>query len=105
MSQVSLSFLAYDKNEDGAFHKCKIALKIQNTLAHKKDTFQVNVNTDASDQLWSKIVTQTPVDNMLLPHIDQHHEPLAFLLGHLSGSQLACSTIEKEAYAIMAVTT
>ena len=50
------------------------------------------------------MITQVPYTELSKPHVDQRHEPLAFLSGHFTGSQLGWSTLEKEAFAVMATT-
>lgn len=37
-----------------------------------------------------------------MPHVEQAHQPLAFLSGRSTKTQLCWSTIEKEAYTVMA---
>ena len=49
------------------------------------------------------MITQVPYTDLAKPHVDQRHEPLAFLSGHFTGSQLGWSTLEK-ALAVMATT-
>lgn len=60
------------------------------------------VYTDATNLLWSSIVTQVPFLDLCKDHFDQRHQPLCLLYSHFSDPQLGWSTLEKEPYAIMA---
>lgn len=62
------------------------------------------VHTDSSDLLLFGIVTQLPLQDLSRPHGNQLQHPLAFPSGKFTGPQLGCSTLDKEAYAIMATT-
>lgn len=48
------------------------------------------------------MITQVPYEALGERHINQPHQPLAFLAGHFSGPQLGWSTLEKVAFEIMA---
>ena len=47
-------------------------------------------------------MSHIPYCDIHVPHSDQAHEPLSFLSGHFNATQSRWSTVEKEAYAIMA---
>ena len=81
---------------------CKHALAEQVTLSHRDDGKRLCVYTDASDSVWSGIVTQVPYEELKNAHEKQRHEPLAFLSGRFNSVQFGWSILEKEAYAILA---
>lgn len=47
-------------------------------------------------------MTQVPRLDLALAHVDQRYEPLGYLSGRFNATQLGWSTLEKEAYAVMA---
>lgn len=102
VTRVQLRNIGWGKAEDDAFENCKQALEHQTTLAHRNDSCRLCVYTDACDLVWSGIVTQVPPSDISKTHDDQRHQPLAFLSGRFTGPQLGWSTLEKEAFAIMA---
>lgn len=59
------------------------------------------VYSEACDTVWSGVVTQVLYKGLLRSHTDQPPDPLAFVSGHFSSSQLGWSTLEKEAFAVM----
>lgn len=94
--------LGWTPSHTAAFERCKKAIAERTTLAHRNEEKRLCIYTDASDSYWSGIVTQVPREHMSLPHVDQTHEPLAFYSGRLSTTEMGWSTVEKEAYAVMA---
>lgn len=48
------------------------------------------------------MVTQIPRDQTTLPHAEQHQDPLDFHSGRFSRTQMGWSTLEKEAFAVVA---
>ena len=102
ITRINLSDLGWNQDHLDTFDKCKSALQHQVTLAHYDDTKRICVYTDASDICWSGIVTQIPPENINLDHKDQRHQPLAFLSGNFVNAERRWSTLEKEAFAIMA---
>lgn len=95
---------SWHREHGDAFRRCKQTLEHQLTLAHVDPQKRLCVYTDAPDYFWSGIVSQTPVADSELLCASQRHEQLAGLSSHFSDSSLRWSTIEKEAYAIMAIT-
>ena len=85
-----------------AVGRCKDALARMATLAHPDPDKVFCLYTDASQDHWGAVLTQISPDQRELPLEDQAHEPLAFLSGTFKGASLRWSTIEKEAYAIVA---
>lgn len=102
VARILLDKVGWSQTETDAFQRAKNALVHQVTLAYRDEALRLCVYTDASDVVWSGIVTQVPPEDLSKPHAEQCHQPLAFLSGHFSGSFLGWSTLEKEAYAIMA---
>ena len=102
VSRISLASLGWGEEQLKAFEVCKRALASQVTLTHRDSRKRLCVYTDASDVIWSGIITQVPKEELKLKHSNQNHEPLAFLSGRFNETQLRWSTLEKEAYAILA---
>lgn len=104
VSSVNLNSLGWTDAHSSAFNDCKNAILNRTTLAHRDSTKRLCLYTDASESHWSGILTQVPYAQLHLPHADQDHEPLAFHSGRFSGAQVAWSTIEKEAFSVLATT-
>jgi hypothetical protein len=75
------------------------------TTAHPDTKQRVCVFTDASDVLYSGIITQLPKHHLGLPVHDQQHQPLAFTSGSFRGSQERWTVPEKEAFAVFETVT
>ena len=101
VSRVLLFKSGWSSKESDAFRLAKSALEHQVTLAHRNVDCRLCVYTDASDFLWSGMVTQIPFEDIKKPHADQRHQPLCFLSGQFKGASFGWSTLEKEASAIM----
>lgn len=102
VAQVSLDSLGWSPFQTSAFDACKHAISDRVTLAHRDEDKRLCVYTDASDSHWSGMITQVPNADLSLPHSEQRHEPLAFHSGRFDPTQMGWSTIEKEAYAVLA---
>lgn len=102
VARVSLDQIGWSVARTHAFEACKKAIADRVTLAHRDDTKRLCIYTDASDTHWSGIVTQVPLSDTSLSHLEQAHDPLAFHSGRFSETQLGWSTLEKEAYAVLA---
>lgn len=100
--KLPLSSSHWGQPESDAFDLCKQALENQVTLTHRDLSKRLCVFTDASELLWSGIVTQVPFGDLAKPFVDQRHAPLCFLSGQFTNAELRWATIEKEAYATMA---
>ena len=57
---------------------------------------------DASETHWAGIATQIQAKDIHVQHSDKRHEPLAFLSGRFTDTQLRWSTMENEAFSVMA---
>lgn len=95
-ARIQLSAIGRSTTEDDAFDKCKQALVAQVTLTHRDVAMRLCVYIDASDLVWSGVVTQLPPGDLSKPHVDQRHHPLTFLSERFTGSQLGWYTVEKE---------
>lgn len=104
VSRVILNNLGWHDELTTAFNNCKAAIIHRTTLAHRDNTKRLCLYTDASETHWSGIVTQVPHGQLNMQHAAQDHEPLAFHSGRFSGAQVSWSTIEKEAFAVLATT-
>ena len=102
VSKVDLDALGWNDQESLAFENCKKALANIVTLAHRDESQRLVVYTDASDTVWSGIITQVPPRDLNKPHAEQQHSPLAFCSGVFNATQLGWSVLEKEAFAILA---
>ena len=102
LRRVRLCDIKWGDAEERSFKQCKDALQHRVTLAHRDEHKRLCFYVDASDTHWAGIATQVPNDDVHLPHQDKRHEPLAFLSGHFTDTQLRWSTLEKEAFSIMA---
>lgn len=102
VAKVSLASFGWSQTEQDSFSECKVALENQVTLAHRDPSKQLCVFTDASELLWSGVVTQVPAQDLNKGYADQRHEPMCFLSSSFTNAELRWATIEKEAYAIMA---
>ena len=102
VSRVKLQNLGWGAPEVSAFESSKAALAKQVTLSHRDPLRRLCVYTDASDEVWSGIVTQVPYQDLDKPRKDQNHEPLAFLSSRFDSTQLGWATMEKEAFAVLA---
>jgi len=104
VARVTLADAGWTNSHTITFQACKEALAAQVKLAHRDFSKRLCVFTDASDSVWSGVITQIPLSDINLPHNEKRHQPLAFLSGKFDATQLRWSTLEKEAYAIMATT-
>lgn len=74
----------------------------QVTLTHRDGWKRLAVYTYGSDFFWSGIVSQVPFDDVKLRHAKIRHDPLAFLSVRFKKQQIRWSTLEKEAYVVLA---
>jgi RNase H-like domain found in reverse transcriptase/Integrase zinc binding domain len=100
-SKVQLSDVTWGPHQSAAFNAVKLALHKAATLAHPDSNKRLCLFTDASDDHWSGILTQIPLNDGDADFINQHHESLSFLSGSFKRSSSRWSTPEKEAFAIV----
>ena len=102
VSRYQLTAFGWNSAQRDAFEACKTALADQVTLSHRDETQRLCVYAEASDTVWSGILTQVPREDISKPHSEQCHQPLAFLSGGFNKTQLGWAIIEKEAYTVLA---
>lgn len=102
VANVQLTNLCWSHTQRTKFENCKTALAYQVTLSHRDRSKRLCVYTDASDHVWSGIFTKVPLRDTSKPHVEQRHDPLAFLSGRFNTTQYGWSILEKEAFAVMA---
>lgn len=78
VARILLSSFSWPGKEHTAFENFKHALAHQVTKSQHNDSQRLCINIDASDFLWTGIVTKVPHSDLSLPHIKQRHGPLAF---------------------------
>lgn len=76
---------------------------LQNTvkLAFQESSYATCAFTDALEQFWGGIVTQTDEDQLEKTMSMQHHETMSFNGGTLTGAQRIWTTYKKKAYAMV----
>jgi RNase H-like domain found in reverse transcriptase/Reverse transcriptase (RNA-dependent DNA polymerase)/Integrase core domain/Integrase zinc binding domain len=99
-SRFQLSEGGWNDAHRVAFHNLNAAIAHSVTLAYPDQAKTLCVFTDASDLHWSGVITQCDDKEFDKPFLEQNHQPLAFISGHFSGSQLRWPTVEQEAFAI-----
>lgn len=102
VTYLRLEDFGWNDSYEQVFKMCKDALINQVTIAHRDEEKLLCIYTDASDSVWSGILTQVPFEDLVQPHEDQRHDPLGFLSGRFDRTQSSWSILEKEAYAVMA---
>lgn len=50
---------------------------------------------------WSGIITQVPHEQVHWSHVNHEHSLLGFLSGRFDATQLGCSVLKKESYAVL----
>lgn len=95
VAKVHLNTLAWGSEEEDAYKACQLALENQVTLSHVDYQKRIYVFIDESDLLWAGVITQVPVSDLSFTVAEQHHEPLAFLSGHFTDSELRGLLLKK----------
>lgn len=72
------------------------------TLSQRDRKKRLWVNKDASDNAWSGIVTQVPVDDLHKQLQGECHNSLAFSTGRINSTHFGWSILERERYAVKA---
>ena len=103
--KVLLGTVGWIQIHTDTFTAINRAVAKSTSLAYPEEDKVLCVFTDASDLHWAGIVTQTSPEELTKPYLEQSHQPLAFLSGSFTGSQLHWPTIEKEGYGILATLT
>lgn len=102
LHRVLLDSVGWTSEHDTALANIKQALLRMVTLAHPKADWEVCLFADASQTHFGSVVTQIPPEDVGLPLDQQRHQPLAFMSGSFTGAMARWSTIDKEAFAIVA---
>lgn len=87
------------------FRDLQSTLSAQLHLDHQSKSLQLCIFTDASDRFWASVVTQCETNELNKSIKNQSHQPLAFLSGEFTGTELGWTTVEKKGYAISQVFT
>lgn len=90
-SRYKLSALGFGSAEEEALSACSSALAHQVTLSHGDGKKHLRWFLEVCDQVWPAIITQVLFQDSTKPHAEQDHEPLAFLSGRVSTTQLGLS--------------
>ena len=85
-----------------SFNNAKELLRNQASLDHPRSGYNLQLFTDASDEFWSVMLSQTSEHDKDLPVEKRHHRPLAFLSGRFRDSSSRWTIQEKETYAVIA---
>jgi transposase InsO family protein len=96
-----LSTAGWTQEHDAAVTALKKALAHSVTLSYPSDSQVTCVWTDASDEFWAGVITQTAKSELLKPVLQQSHLPMSFVSGRFVGAQLKWPTVEKEGFAIV----
>ena len=102
MTNVLLTSVGWGQAEITAFANCKNALLNRVRLSHRDHAKQLCFYVDASYTHWAGLTTQIPKEDRHKKNHLKRHEPLAFLSGRFTETQIRWSTLEKEAYSVMA---
>lgn len=100
---IQLRALSWGDMQDDAFFDLRDCLRNSVKTAYPNPKKIICIHTDASDQFWAGVVTQTDEKNLKLATEEQCHEPLAFLGVAFKDAERNWSTHEKEGYAIFQV--
>ena len=92
--------LGWGPAHERAFSRIQDCLRKAVTLAYPDPKKVRCVFTDASQNFWAGVVTQTTTPQLRLPVTKQQHEPIAFLGAAFKGAQRDWTTFEKEGFAI-----
>lgn len=98
---VKLHQIGWGENGSAAFASCKHMLINLVRIAHHDHTKRLWFYVDASYTHGEGNVAQIPSWDIHVAHYEKRHEPLSFLSGQFIGTQLRCSTLEKEAFSII----
>jgi len=99
-SRIYLADVGWTAQHDEAFMQLNAQIAYNVMVAHPDPGKVLCVYTDASDNHWAGVVTQCEPEELGKPTMEQRHQPLAFVSGTFSGSQLRWPTVEKEGFAL-----
>lgn len=101
LKNIMLRQLSWGTEHKMALTNIQDSLRNAVKLAFPKDGHVLCVYTDASEEFWAAVITQTKEQQLNKKVGEQQHEPMAFLGGRFTGAQKNWTTYEKEAYAIV----
>jgi hypothetical protein len=96
-----LAIQDWNSEHENCFITVKQNIKNLVQLCHYDSSKRLCLFTDASQYYWGIVLSQIPEEDIQEKFEDQKHEPLCFLSGKFTSSQLNWSTIEKECYPII----
>jgi hypothetical protein len=96
-----ITIVDWNQTHEKCFNDVKDSIRNLTKLNHYDPSKNLCLFTDASQYYWGVILSQISDDDVHKKFEDQKHEPLCFLSGKFSSSQLHWSTIEKECYPII----
>lgn len=88
VTNLKLVSLGWGKQESETSERCNISLPKQFTLADRDFSIPLTVYSNASDCVWSGVVTQVPLTDIFENHDGQGHRPVLFLSGAVNSSQI-----------------
>ena len=100
IKNISLSELSWGTEHEVAFRDLQESINNAIELSHPDTEKVICIHTDASDRFWSGVVTQASPSELCKPHFDQQHQPMGFVGGEFTKSEVNWSTFEKEGFAI-----
>ena len=103
IANISLRPLSWGIKKSEAFRSIQESVRNSVTLSYTKKDYVICVYTDASEDFWSAVLTQTTEEQLELPKLEQKHQPLAFLGGKFKDSEFRWSIYEKEGFSILIV--
>jgi transposase InsO family protein len=102
-AKINLVDAGWTATTTATYRGVQAALMESVRLSHVDSAQQLCMFTDASDKFWAGILTQVPHVDMDRPLAEQRHQLLACGSGRFRGATLRYSTVEKEAWAIIAM--
>lgn len=88
ITTIPLSNLGWNSEHEAVFKILQQTLCEHIMLAHQKPNHALCIYTNASDRFWTSVITQCDQAELDKLCSEQSHEPLAFLLGVLTGAEL-----------------
>lgn len=86
IKSIALQELSWGQTERKAFRDVQDSLRNAVYLSYPRKGNVICVSTDASNNHWSRVVTQASPETLKKPFVQQDHEPLAFLGGTCKGA-------------------
>ena len=103
IQKISLASLSWNDSHVQKYFEFQKQLRNVVKLAHRDTAKALCIYTDASEEYWSGVLTQTNPEELDIDIEKQRHEPLAFLGAAFKRSGARWATFEKESFAIYQV--